>query len=200
MIQSYGEVVRNIIKPVLEEYTKNNNMGLVYYSTNRTIAIINAQGKTVIEVDVEHKNVRAPIVSDVKVCVEPYFSQNQSLHPNVRLKTRSFSVVNGEDHEVIAKKVVRFVSKLLSDFEKALKDTDEINNAVNTAKNNRAMAIQDALRNIPEMEYDAKIEKVRYKNYQLTPSLQNDEVLFEVKFGVASTKYVTVDVMKMILD
>lgn len=200
MSQYYGEVVRNVIKPVLEEYAQRNGMGVSYYSNNRDIVIVNDQGKNVAEVTIEYKNIRAPLVSDVKVCVEPYFSHNNLLHPNVRLKTRSFTVKNGEDHNVIANKVVRFVSKIVSDFDKAFKESAAIYDAISDSKRNRAMAIKDALRNNPEMEYDEEIEQVRYKNHRLTPSLRDDEVYFEVKFGVAQTKYVNIDVMKMIID
>jgi len=196
----YGDIVREIIKPALEEYTKENNMGVAYYSNNRDIAIVNEAGKNVAEVSIEYKNIRAPMVSDVKVCVEPYFSRNHLLHPNVRLKTRTFTVKNGEDHDVIASKTVRFVNKLVCDFEKAFNESNEIYNAINTAKNNRTMAIKDALRNYPEMEYDESIEQVRYNNYRLTPSLRNDEVYFRVQFDIAQSKYVNVETMKMILD
>lgn len=196
----YGDTVLEVIKPALEEYAQKHNMGVAYYSNNRDIAIVNESGKNVAEVTIEYKNIRVPMLSDIKVSVEPYYSYNHLLHPNVRLKTRSFTVKNGEDHVVIANKVVRFVHKLVNDFEKAFKDSDEYYNAINTAKNNRTMAINDALRNHPDMEYDESIEQVRYKEYRLTPVLRNDEVYFKIRFDMAQTKYVNVEKMKMILD
>ena len=166
----YGDTVLEVIKPALEEYAQKHNMGVSYYSNNRDIAIVNESGKNVAEVTIEYKNIRVPMLSDIKVSVEPYYSYNH------------------------------FVHKLINDFEKAFKDSDEYYNAINTAKNNRTMAINDALRNHPDMEYDESIEQVRYKEYRLTPVLRNDEVYFEIRFDMAQTKYVNVEKMKMILD
>lgn len=195
----YAEVVRKVIEPVLVDYARDNGLSIKDRKMTRDITVVDDKGENLADISFEHKTIRAPMVSDVKVCVEPCFFRNQQLHPNVRLNTRSFTVKNGEDHGVIAKKIVRFVEKLVSDYNKASKDSQSITESIETAKSNRAMAIKDALRNHPEMDYDESIEQVRYKNFRLTPSLRNDEVLFEVKLGAAQTKFVNADVIKMIV-
>lgn len=65
MSKYFGEIVRELTQSTLEDYANKNEMSVTFYSTNRQLALVNSNGKNVIDVDFDYQNIRSPLTSDV---------------------------------------------------------------------------------------------------------------------------------------